>query len=89
MREPNQICGTCRSFKANENNPPFGHCKRFPPQIIVVDDWPNSRFPAVEGSDYCDEWRLDVPSHKQRLDEYHAREAKRPATALSLKDLDL
>jgi hypothetical protein len=66
-------CGNCKFYEHRPNTQQGGNCRRHPPQIIdaLVDSshahdddgaepviaWA-SRFPIVDVSDWCGEWRV-------------------------------
>lgn len=55
---PESSCQTCEFAEptVDEDDGPGLECRRFPPQILVVDGHPMRAFPGVDASDWCGEW---------------------------------
>ena len=63
---PSLTCGNCMFFRPGSDDyedPEFGACRRYPPQVIhyasgftKAETW-KARFPSVRPIDWCGEWK--------------------------------
>lgn len=51
-----ETCASCRFFLLGEPKDEVGHCRRFPPVLIVVNDDPDSALPATRHDEWCGEF---------------------------------
>ena len=51
-------CNKCRFFD-KDNNGPKGDCRRYPPQVTIMDSFGNSRqsYPRMMQNEWCGEFR--------------------------------
>jgi hypothetical protein len=56
-------CGTCRhahiSFDPDDPEQPTMECRRYPPQVFVLNDEPAQAFPSIDSDMSCGEWAPD------------------------------
>lgn len=50
-------CGSCGYFKGQTDNPSYGECKRFPPQLLSrLREADKYAGPPVSDKNWCGEW---------------------------------
>jgi hypothetical protein len=61
-------CEDCRYFELAPQtvlpNQAMGYCRRFPPTVVVHNEYPISRWPFVSGADWCGEWAVRLVVQK-------------------------
>lgn len=54
------ICENCRFWKLAQGESGVGECKRFPPQVVRIENEAGFVWPLTDWKDFCGEFKLRV-----------------------------